>query len=247
MVNRGAMEYLPRRPIPCAPGVTMSFDAASDRDDEFARRDDDRDDLFQPEPPPRRPLSTGTKVLLTLGVAFGVLMLLCCGVAGWFGYQIQRGFSPDPQEIARIRSEIVRDIRIPEELQPRLGMDLPFFGVKASLYIGDRPGAGGEMLLLLRVPPGVDPHEVRFQVEEAMGQDHQHFDMQPPETKRIRIEGEEVEFQFARGKDRQSGAEVRQVLGVLTGPEGPIMILMVVGEKVWDEERVVRILESIKR
>ena len=115
------------------------------------------------------------------------------------------------------------------------------------MYIGDRKGAGGEMLLLLRVPPGVDPHEVRFQVEQAMGQDRQHFDMQPPETKRIRIEGEEVEFQFARGKDRQSGAEVRQVLGVLAGPEGPIMILMVVGEKDWDEERVVRILESIKR
>lgn len=225
----------------------MSFDAASDRDDDFARRDGVHDDLFQPEPPPRRPLSTGTKVLLTLGFACGVLLLLCCGVVGWFGYQIQRGVSPDPQEIARIRNEIVREIKLPEEFKPRLGMDLPFFGVKASLYIADRQGGGGEVLILLRVPPGVDPREVRFQVEQAMDQDRQHFDMHPPETKRVRIEGGEVEFQFARGKNLRSGAEVREVLGVLAGPEGPIMILMVVDEESWDEERVVQILESIKR
>jgi hypothetical protein len=225
----------------------MSFDAASDRDDESNPRDAFRDDLFQPEPPPRRPLSTGTKVLLTLGVAFGVLMLLCCGVAGWFGYQVHRGVSPDPQEIARIRGEIVREIKLPEEFKPRLGMDLPFFGVKASLYIADRQAGGGEMLMLMSVPPGLDPREIQFQVEQAMGQDRQHFDMQPPETKRVRIEGEDVEFQFARGKDRQTGAEVRQVLGVLAGPEGTIMVLMVVGEEDWDESRVLEILESIKK
>ncbi len=225
----------------------MSFDAASDRDDESNLPDDFREDLFPPEPPPRRPLSTGTKVLLTLGVAFGVLMLLCCGVAGWFGYQVHRSVSPDPQEINRIRGEIVREIKLPEEFQPRLGMDIPFFGVKASLYIADRPAGGGKLLMLLRVPPGVDPQEIRFQVEQAMGQDRQHFDMQPPETKRVRIEGKEVEFQFARGKDRQTGDEVRQVLGVLAGPEGPVMILMVVGEEGWDESQVLEILESIKK
>ena len=85
-------------------------------------------------------MSTGTKVLLGLGIGCGVLVLLCCGgmmLGGYFfGRSMQEAISEDPQQIAAVATSIV-DIEVPAPLEPMFSLDftIPFVNQKAMAMV----------------------------------------------------------------------------------------------------------------
>ena len=57
-------------------------------------------------PPVRRGMGTGAKVLLTLGAVLGVLLLLCCGVGGFFFYRVGHAITKDPEAVRQVAARV---------------------------------------------------------------------------------------------------------------------------------------------
>ena len=122
-------------------------------------------------------MSTGTKILLGLGIGCGLLVLLCCGsVVGvtWLGYSaIQHGIDRDPLKVQAAAAEITA-IDLPADLQPKAAIDLrvPFTGqniMTGAVYTGE----GDREVLALAEFAGPfgspDQNVLRTQINEALG------------------------------------------------------------------------------
>ena len=65
------------------------------------------------------------------------------------------------------------------------------------------------------------------------------------ETRSFVIDGEEVEFQFKTGTRSGTNQQVRQVTGVFSSRNGTAMLMFLEDEEHWNEEQIVKMIESI--
>lgn len=204
--------------------------------------------------PPRRGMSTGTKVLLILGGIFGVLALACCGVGFWIFNKFSKSVTNDPERVVAIQQEMV-SIDVPPDLPPRAGMDLDFwrFKIKVAVFStqaldgqqAEAPVGGGEMLLLMQ--GAIDDPEAQQQMEARMKSQGVETNMrvESTEVRKIMIGGEEVTFEFSKGVERESGTRMRQVTGTFPGRNGEVNLQYFAAEDAWDEDQVMAMLRSI--
>jgi len=210
-------------------------------------------------------MSTGTKVLLGLGIGCGVLVLLCCGgmmVGGYFfGRSMQEAISEDPQQIAAVATSIV-EIEIPEPLAPVFSMDftIPFTNQKAMamvVYAHKRDGG---------TPKGENPDSVlvMFQMSESFGDRgalKAQFEAQMQQSGRkeweeVQIENEELiehevnggpaQFSFGKGKRDKDNREVWQASGAFDGKGGPAMLFMQLDAETFTEEQARGVIDSMR-
>ena len=66
------------------------------------------------------------------------------------------------------------------------------------------------------------------------------------ETRTFTIRGKEIEFQFAKAEDPETGTAYRQVSGVFPGKGGTAFLMLQIEEEGYDEDVIVKIIESIK-
>ena len=216
------------------------------------------DETFDPEPPKKKGMSTTAKVLITLGCVFGGFLLLCCGGVMYTGYQARNAVSEDPTVVAEVTKEIA-EIDIPPQFQPKVSMNMDFWfmPVKMRFVVYHTRGNTGSLTLMEFVDPNAkegefgprDRDQVRQQMrQQNQGQNVRDLDIEKSHTRRFQIRGKEVAFRFAKAVDPQTKTAFRQVRGAFPGriKNSRVVLVLQLPEDEYNEDRVVRMIESIK-
>ena len=219
------------------------------------------DDL-QAEQPQKRGMSSTAKVLLVLGSIAGVCMLACCGVGGvvYFKYKdtindtikaAAEMTSNDPAVVKKRTQETVH-IEIPEEFTPVATWGVPLGAFSMKQFIYQNEANPNSMLLIMAtnqpLQPGQDAKQQREEMLQSVRQGPQmgSLDMQEEsrEARDFTINGEEVPFEFIKGKAH--GVATRKVMGAISGRQGTIMLILIVAESDYNDEKIVNMIKSIR-
>lgn len=208
------------------------------------------DDFLEAGPSESRPAGggSGSKVLWILLAVAGGLFVLCCGGGVWFFSQFEMRFDQTAAAATAMTEELA-DIDIPEAFQPQgaMSMNFVFWSMKAAVYEA-REGTG--MLLIADMQfPNANAGQQQKQMEDALqqqGQDNRNLNVKSSETREFTIRGETATFVFSECVDADSGTAVRQVTGLYPGRDGQGFLMLQIDEESYDEEAVVRMIESIK-
>jgi hypothetical protein len=203
------------------------------------------------EEPESKGLSTGAIVAIVAVVVVVVLGLACCGGVVFWGrglaQKFQQSFSDDPQRIAEIAGSI-SSLQVPPEYAPQFGMDFGFGLMQMKMTAYARADESGMVMLMeMQAPPGTNKQQVEASFRQSLQQ--QGHEQAITETSRvvrkITINDEESEFAFVSGKAQDTQKAVRQVSGVFPGRGGPAFLMIFDTEENWDEDAIVRMIESL--
>ena len=203
-------------------------------------------------------MSSGTKALLIVLIVLGILMLLCCGVAGVFFFSVgkwaQDAMSQDPVRIRATTQEMV-DMDLPAELQPQMMLDMkvPFTGQRFMTWAVFRDDASDSQLLLVGIGEGMprqSEEQMRREIQNSLRQQGdsgvEEMRVENARDYEVEIQGSRAVFQISEGVGRTSGRPRIQASGVFEGKSGPVMLLLDADAEAFSEERVVEILDSIE-
>ncbi|MFH1300314.1 MAG: hypothetical protein ABIK07_04570 [Planctomycetota bacterium] len=219
-------------------------------DDNFYSEEND----FQPEEfsaQPKKGMSTGVKVLLIIFGVGGVCLLLCCG--GLFyaarNMDIKMKVTEKKAEIIAIQNEIT-DITIPEIFKPQAGVTFSVIGKGMQMALFEPESKQGILILMsLTVPDdGMIDMEKEFRSSlnnQNQNQNQRKLDITKEEQREFTIKGKKLNFTFAEGTDEEK-AEFHQVTGVFPGKSGPAFLMLQIQASEYNEEEIVKMIESIK-
>jgi hypothetical protein len=203
-------------------------------------------------PPARRGMGCGAKVLLTLGALFGAILLLCCGVGGFFYYHLTHAFTSDPAAIAQITAQMDK-INLPPQFKPvsaAENLNIYYASFRLALY-AEKP-EGNTITLVVAKDKGNVPQE---QLESQLRQMANLIATQAGLAKQLNVEdrhqrqltvrGKPVSFTFSTGKDLQSGKPWREVHGTFQGDQGMTLFMFSGDSAKYSEDQVAKIIESI--
>ena len=208
--------------------------------------------------PPKKGMSGGTKALLIVGIIFGLLILLCCGGLVGFGVYmasyVSDAISEDPAVVAERTGQFIQ-MDIPAQFSPAMSFDMtiPFSDETLMVWVVYADEPSNSMLMMASLGPmlaqqGQD--DVRRQLEQSMRQQGvaagKGADEWEGSVKEIEVRGEPVAFNFAAGKNTDTGAQRIEVSGMFEGQSGPVMLILSADAKVIDEQAAVEMIESIK-
>jgi hypothetical protein len=203
-----------------------------------------------PPQPPKRGMSTGVKVVLILGIIFGVLAVVCCGIFGGIAWWAGKSMSEDPAVVRSTTKEIT-DIDIPPPLQPAVSMNLKL--IMTMVMYADRPSNSSLVLFAAgEMAKGQNEQQMRQQFEQSM---RQQSAKQPQAEqvlisnsyqKQYTIRGKPATFTIATGKGANSKTPRIEVNGTFEGKTGTVMLLLNADAQKLPEPAVIKMLESIK-
>ncbi len=209
---------------------------------------------FDTPPPARRGMGTSAKVLLTLGIVFGVLLVVCCGGIGIYVYSVGRSFTTDPAAVRKVTAKIAT-VDVPRQFTPVVAGDnvsVPFTGVSVSFAIYAEYPDGNTILLAAVKGKDIE----RMSQEELEGQVKQTTASQPGGAKQIEVKethqrkitvrGKPVSFTFSTGKEVQSGKPWLQATGMFQGDDGMTMFIFSGDASKYSEDQVAQMIESIR-
>ena len=216
--------------------------------------DEDRfDDQFDSRERPRKTkqgMSSGMKVLIVLLCGFGGLFVLCCGGGIYVVVKAANSATEVPEEITAITQDIV-EIEIPEQFVPEQGIDLNMIFMKMKMVSYTLTDANGKLMIMEMNISGVPPEDQEPQMRQQIrsknfGEKELIVNEEKIETRTFTIRGKEVDFQFAEAEDPQTKTAYRQVSGVFPGKQGTAFLMLQIEEEGYDEDAVVKMIESIK-
>ena len=208
-------------------------------------------------------MSSTAKVLLVLGAIAGAGLLACCGGMAFVGWKFQgiaKNFAENittsnPDEI-RARTAKIVHIDIPDEFQPMQAFDL--IVMKQMIY-GKKGNGSMVMIMEINQPMQGAPdaatakqqrqellRQMRQQQAQQAGQMNTELAEVSSETREFEIGSEKVPFDFIKGTAANGGTPTRQVVGMFAGRQGTVMLMLMVPESDYDEEAVIKIIESIR-
>ena len=127
------------------------------------------------QPPPKSGMSRGAKLLIVLGVVFGILILLCCG--GGIGTMVYMGTSmvSDKPDVVVAKTDEIIQIEIPDQLEPKMSFDLkvPFSGKRMMLwtvYLDEETESVLILFALENASASGDPEEMRRAMYQQLRQ-----------------------------------------------------------------------------
>jgi len=224
-------------------------------DDSYEDEYDEQDNYYsrrESDPGPRKKkqgMSTGIKVLIVLLCVGGGFFVLCCGGIVLLGMRFGEGIEETPEGAVKITNQIA-EIEIPEELfLPQMGMDFDMFFFQMKMSVYSSATAEGMLMLMEMNVSGSTPEEQEPEMRKAMRRQNfgeMELDVKKSESRTFTIRGREVGFQFIEGENPDTGVGFRQVSGVFPGKGGTAFLLIQVEEDGYDEEAIVKIIESIK-
>jgi hypothetical protein len=215
----------------------------------FRRPDPTPDQWGGEAPPPKAGMSGGMKAFLIIVAILGTGCVLCCGVVGFFAYQMVPKISQNPAEVNAARDEIAK-IELPAGFQPvtMFKMDNFFMNMTAVEYRDsaiDGRFSMAEMQLKVGEPAQRD-QAMRQQLEKQGIGTPKTLRNAKSETKSIEIKGQECSFAIKRGEDPVSKKKICQVAGLFTGKRGPVWLSLEMDNQAFKEDAIVKMLEEIK-
>ncbi|MBN2583116.1 MAG: hypothetical protein JXL80_08610 [Planctomycetes bacterium] len=210
------------------------------------------------QPLPKQGMSTGSKVLLILGIVFGGLFLLCCGGVVVFMLYMRQyaadNFSEDPVRVVEV-TDTVTQIDVPEGLDPTVSMNMkiPFSdqSVMVMVFYADKDTQS--VLCLISMGEAFGPQNQQ-QMRQSLDQqlraqgfgDQEDIVIEESRELELEIRGQPVTFTIAKGTGRNSQTARIQANGVFEGEQGPVMLVFEGDAETYPEETVVKMLESIE-
>src|SRR5262245_23479089 len=201
-------------------------------------------DDFRDVPTQKQGMSSTGKVLLILGSIAGVCLLACCGGGIFVYFKVKEAIpnlqnlaqnltTSDPEEIRQRTADIVH-IDIPEEFPPVRAFD--FFVMKWVLYGKE---SGGPVVMIMEMGQQMQGggaslkqqreqmlRQMRQQQAQQGGNLNTEMTEESSETREFTINGEKVPFEFIKGT--ANGVPARQIAGIFAGPNGTILIMVMV-------------------
>ncbi|QDT97070.1 hypothetical protein [Gimesia aquarii] len=218
-------------------------------DNFYSEDNDSQPDEFSAQPKPG--MSKGVKVLLIILGAGSLCLLLCCG--GLFyaarNMDIKMKVTEKKAEIITIQNEIT-EITIPETFKPMAGVTFSVVGKGMKMAMYEPVSKQGVLILMsLSVPDdGMIDMEKEFRDSlnnQNQNQNQRQLDITKEETREFMIKGKKLNFTFAEGTD-QDKTKFHQVTGVFPGKGGPAFIMLQIQADEYNEEEIVKMIESIK-
>jgi hypothetical protein len=204
------------------------------------------DEPFQPEPPQKRGMSSGTKVLIILLCVFGGMALLCCGGVVYFAYKVRNAVSEDPAVVRSVANDIA-EIDIPPKFEPVASMNFSMV-MKMRFAIFQTPGKTGTLMLMEMAVPNASEEDMKQSMsQQGQGQNMRDLVVKKTETKTFKVRGKDVTFYFSEAVDEKTKAPYRKVHGTFPGKDGGAVVLVLqVPEKEYNEGEAVKMIKSIK-
>lgn len=205
---------------------------------------------FQPEEfsaPPKNGMSTGVKVLLVLSGAGLLCMLLCCGGLFYVAKQADFKMTEKKEEIIEIQNDIT-DITIPDSFKPQAGMSVNVVGTRIRMAIYEEENKQGALILMSlgMLDDGMVDMEQEFRKSlKQQNQNQRELNITKEEQREFTIKEQKVKFNFAEGTDK-NGKEFHQITGVFSGNNGAAFLFLQVASENYNEEEIVKMIESIK-
>ncbi|MGD9722047.1 MAG: hypothetical protein AB7O59_09955 [Pirellulales bacterium] len=213
---------------------------------------------YDAPPPERRGMSGTSKALLALGIGCGVLLLLCCGVFGLSGIAMMR-FAKNSTitEAPRIReiSDEIATIKVPESLEPKMGLDvkMPFVGtpiMKGSAYINDSEKSYviiGELNPEYADQSGNVKTHFTEEMKKQEGAGADKYEVVETETIDVTINNEPAKFTLAKlvHKDDAEKGQWR-VEGQFQGKSGPALLFMQLESPEFSKEQALEVIHSME-
>jgi hypothetical protein len=209
----------------------------------------------EPEAAPRG-MSSGSKVLLGFGIGCGVFLLLCCGslviLIVWAVNYFGNAVTEDPAAVRRLAADIIK-IEIPEELEPRGGMDLriPFVGDRLMSLVVFGSNTSDDHLFMAEfggfmADAGDLEGQMRDSIDDNWQEHHEDVEVLESETHELKIHDQDASFHVAKAKGRESDKEYWEVMGEFRGESGPAVMVLRLGAEEFTKEQVIEILDSMK-
>ena len=230
-------------------------------DDDFDNRYSDEDrfnDQFDSRQQPRKPkqgMSSGMKVLIVLLCVGGGMFVLCCGGGIYVVVKVANSEKHTPEEVIAITNDIV-DIEIPAGFKPRVpqgGLDLDMIFMQMKVVAYTPTDVDGILKIKEMNVFGANSEDQEPKMRRTMRQPMGNQDfgekeliLNKTEPRAFTIRGKEVNFKFAEAEDPDTGTAYRQVSGFFPGKEGTVLLMLQIEEEGYDEEAVVKMIESIK-
>ena len=218
-------------------------------DNFYSEENDSQADEFSAQP--KQGMSTGVKVLLIfLGVG-GLCLLLCCGglfyAAKNMDFKMQ--VTEKKAEIITIQNQIT-EITIPDLFVPKAGVTFSIVGKGMKMAIFEPDSKQGVLILMsITVPDdGMIDMEKEFRDSlnnQNQNQNHRQLDITEEKQREFTIKGKKLNFTFAEGTD-QNGNAFHQVTGVFPGKSSPAFLMLQIQSDEYNEEEIVKMIESIK-
>ena len=224
--------------------------AQRDADDQFKDDNQGAGDEAPAKSRKTRAPSSGTNwgkiILILLGVGT-VSLALCCGVGYYF---VKDAMTLDPVKIAARQKEII-EIDIPQGMQPGVGMNMNF-GVMTMKMVMYNPGQASSMMLMEMQIAGQTEEQMKqaFSQQANQQQNQAQFRVESSETKTIKIDGVDRDFQFAKGTLTPQGGQptpARMITGLFPSKTAMGFITYTIPEEDYDEAAVIKTLESIHK
>lgn len=210
-------------------------------------------------------MSTGVKVLIGVLVGGGLLSLLCCGGFVFFGYTMAKKaeIKAAPEEVRAVATQIAT-IDIPAEYEPQaaINMNVEMVGLTMAMAVfADGDEDAGVILMQVKIPEQeLDQEQTQMQLDQqfvgikdmyqqqSMGQ---YYFPEPltgseSETRELTVQGEPVEFLFTKGHGSMTDQDMRQVEGTYSANGGRVRIIVQMPEEYYNEEEIVKMIESIQ-
>ncbi len=189
----------------------------------------------------------GIKFFLILLIAFGGLMLLCCGGIGLTVYSMKPEIEKDPAIVKQKLSRMLK-IDLPEGFEAKNSFKMNMFSFILMDAIFIENSDSGVIILMEFSGTMAENKELQASFKEGLGNSNSSDELNIEEqvTREVTIDGQTIKFNFIKGTDRESQQEIRQIHGILPGKKGPILFIMSVSEETWDEEQALKMLESIE-
>ncbi len=188
----------------------------------------------------------GMKFFLILLAAVGGLTILCCCGIGISLYSITPELEENP---ALVKQNLARmlEIDLPEGYEAKKSFRMNLFSLISmdGVYI-ENPDSG--VILLMEFSGSLaENKELQDSFKKELGgsDSSEELNIEEKKTREVKIGGKAVPFVFIKGTEKETNRAVRQVQAILPGRKGPILFVMNIGEDSWDEEQVLKMLESI--
>ncbi len=208
--------------------------------------------------PPKKGMSSGTKVLLILGIIAGGGLLLCCGGFAWFGYQMAPRVTQVPAEVSA-KSKEVLDMEISEEdWEPKLSleMSIPMIMDMHMISWQSKKDDGGMAItkVMLKVKDENQSQEqLDAQMEQSFSQQGGGQEGAPmpqlinvnSEEVKLTVLGTETPFQLVTGnRPGDSETEWKEIKGHLRDGDEIIVLRLQLKSENFDMEQIKAMLEN---
>ena len=187
-------------------------------------------------------------VVLIVGGLGLFVMLLCCGIGGWMVYSLMPKLTSNPAEVAEIGKQVI-DLQIPDDFQADTAMTIDNFAMTMRMANFRQKDNKGTLLLgdfQLKFGNPDQKLDIQQKRDQNNSKDGLKLEMGDSQVREFEVRGKQVPFRFSDAVDQDTKTKFRVVEGDLEGPKGGAFIKLIIESEAYDDDAVVKMIESIR-